>query len=178
VVADLKAPDLETRVAIVKKKAELQGKMIPNEIALLLASSIKTNIRDLEGSLSRLLAFSDLMNHELTVDFAQEVLRDQIKPDMARVDVSDIQRLVSKHFNVTEESLRGKRRTDVIAFPRQVGMYIARSVTDLSFADIGMKFGGRDHSTVLHACSKIEALMSTDKELRQVVEDLMGAVNS
>jgi len=178
VVADLKAPDLETRVAIVKKKAELQGKMIPNEIALLLASSIKTNIRDLEGSLSRLLAFSDLMNHELTVDFAQEVLRDQIKPDLARVDVSDIQRLVSKHFNVTEESLRGKRRTDVIAFPRQVGMYIARSVTDLSFADIGMKFGGRDHSTVLHACSKIEALMATDKELRQVVEDLMGAVNS
>jgi len=111
VVADLKAPDLETRVAIVKKKAELQGKNIPNEIALLLASSIKTNIRDLEGSLSRLLAFSDLMNHELTVDFAQEVLRDQIKPDLARVDVSDIQRLVARHFNVTEESLRGKRRT-------------------------------------------------------------------
>jgi len=178
VVADLKAPDLETRVAIVKKKAELQGKNIPNEIALLLASNIKTNIRDLEGSLSRLLAFADLMNHELSVDFAQEVLRDQIKPDLARVDISDIQRLVARHFQVSEESLRGKRRTDVIAFPRQVGMYIARSVTDLSFADIGMKFGGRDHSTVLHACSKIEALMSSDKELRVVVEELISNVNS
>ena len=178
VVADLKAPDLETRVAIVKKKAELQGRNIPNEIALLLASSIKTNIRDLEGSLSRLLAFADLMSHELTIDFAQEVLRDQIKPDLARIDISDIQRLVAKHFNVTEESLRGKRRTDVIAFPRQVGMYIARSVTDLSFADIGMKFGGRDHSTVLHACSKIEALMSTDRELRTVVEDLISNIST
>jgi chromosomal replication initiator protein len=178
VVADLKAPDLETRVAIVKKKAELQGRNIPNEIALLLASHIKTNIRDLEGSLSRLLAFADLMNHELTVDFAQEVLRDQIKPDLARIDISDIQRLVARHFNVTEESLRGKRRTDVIAFPRQVGMYIARSVTDLSFADIGMKFGGRDHSTVLHACSKIEALMATDRELRVVVEDLIASIST
>ena len=178
VVADLKAPDLETRVAIVKKKAELQGRNLPNEIALLLASHIKTNIRDLEGSLSRLLAFADLMNHELTVDFAQEVLRDQIKPDLARIDISDIQRLVARHFNVTEESLRGKRRTDVIAFPRQVGMYIARSVTDLSFADIGMKFGGRDHSTVLHACSKIEALMATDRELRVVVEDLIASIST
>ena len=178
VVADLKAPDLETRVAIVKKKAELQGRNIPNEIALLLASSIKTNIRDLEGSLSRLLAFADLMNHEMTVDFAQEVLRDQIKPDLARIDISDIQRLVSRHFNVTEESLRGKRRTDVIAFPRQVGMYIARATTDLSFADIGMKFGGRDHSTVLHACSKIEALLTTDRELRIVVEDLISSIST
>ncbi len=175
---DLKAPDLETRVAIVKKKAELQNRTIPNEVCLLLASSIKTNIRDLEGSLSRLLAFADLMNQKMTVEFAQEVLRDQIKPDMARVDVSDIQRLVSRHFNVSEESLRGKRRTDVIAFPRQIGMYIARATTDLSLADIGNKFGGRDHSTVLHACSKIEALMSTDQELRLVVEELISNIST
>src|SRR6267378_2406376 len=174
---DLKAPDLETRVAIVKKKAELQNRSVPNEVCLLLASSIKTNIRDLEGSLSRLLAFADLMNQKLTVDFAQEVLRDQIKPDMARVDVSDIQRLVARHFNVSEESLRGKRRTDVIAFPRQVGMYIARATTDLSLADIGGKFGGRDHSTVLHACSKIEGLMSSDRELRIVVEELIATIS-
>jgi chromosomal replication initiator protein len=178
VVADVKAPDLETRVAIVKKKAELQGRTIPNEVALLLASNIKNNIRDLEGSLSRLLAFADLMNQKMTVDFAQEVLRDQIKPDLARLDISDIQRLVARHFNVSEESLRGKRRTDVIAFPRQVGMYIARAVTDLSFADIGAKFGGRDHSTVLHACSKIEALLATDKDLRSVVEELIANLNT
>ncbi len=178
VVADLQAPDLETRVAIVKKKAELQRRNVPDEIALLLASNIKNNIRDLEGSLSRLLAFSDLMNHELTVEFAQEVLRDQIKPDLARIDVSDIQRHVARHFNVTEESLRGKRRTDVIAFPRQVGMYIARAVTDLSLAEIGSKFGGRDHSTVLHACNKIETLMATDRELRTVIEDLMASLST
>jgi chromosomal replication initiator protein len=178
VVADLQAPDLETRVAIVKKKAELQGRNLPNEIALLLASNIKTNIRDLEGSLSRLLAFSDLMNHELSVEFAQEVLREQIKPDLARIDVSDIQRLVARHFNVTEESLRGKRRTDTIAFPRQVGMYIARAVTDLSLAEIGAKFGGRDHTTVLHACNKIEGLIGTDRELRVVIEDLMASVGN
>jgi len=173
-VADLQPPDLETRVAIVKKKAELQGRNLPNEIALLLASNIKTNIRDLEGSLSRLLAFADLTQSNLTVEFAQEVLRDQIKPDLQRVDVLDIQRCVSRHFGVSEESLRGKRRTDTIAFPRQVGMYITRSITELSLADIGAKFGGRDHTTVLHACQKIENLMQTDRDLRVTVEDLMA----
>jgi len=177
--ADLLAPDLETRVAIVKKKAELQSRNLPNEIALLLASNIKSNIRDLEGSLSRLLAFADLMGaKELSVEFAQEVLRDQIKPDLARIDVSEIQRAVAKRWDVTEESLRGKRRTDVIAFPRQVGMYIARVMTDLSLNEIGAKFGGRDHSTVLHACNKIEALLATDSELRSVVEDLMASLGN
>ena len=175
---DLKAPDLETRVAIVKKKAELQKRTVPNEVCLLLASSIKTNIRDLEGSLSRLLAFADLMNHDLTVDFAQEVLRDQIKPDMARVDVSDIQRLVARHFNVSEESLRGKRRTDVIAFPRQVGMYIARSTTDLSLADIGGKFGGRDHSTVLHACKRVTQRIQTDSSASGELAELKQAIDA
>jgi chromosomal replication initiator protein len=177
VVADLQAPDLETRVAIVKKKAEMQGRNLPNEIALLLASNIKTNIRDLEGSLARLLAFADLTSQALTVEFAQEILRDQIKPDLHRVDVHDIQRLVARRFNVTDESLRGKRRTDTIAFPRQIGMYITRTITDLSLAEIGAKFGGRDHSTVLHACQKIEGLMSNDKEVRKTVEELMGTLN-
>jgi len=177
VVADLQAPDLETRVAIVKKKAEMQGRNLPNEIALLLASNIKTNIRDLEGSLARLLAFSDLTNQPLTVEFAQEVLRDQIKPDLQRIDVHEIQRLVARHFSVTEESLRGKRRTDTIAFPRQIGMYITRTITDLSLAEIGAKFGGRDHTTVMHACQKIDGLMQNDKEIRKTVEELMGALN-
>jgi len=177
VVADLQAPDLETRVAIVKKKAEMQGRNLPNEIALLLASNIKTNIRDLEGSLSRLLAFSDLTNQPLSVEFAQEVLREQIKPDLQRVDVHEIQRLVARHFSVTEESLRGKRRTDTIAFPRQIGMYITRTITDLSLAEIGGKFGGRDHTTVMHACQKIEGLMSNDKEIRKTVEELIGVLN-
>jgi chromosomal replication initiator protein len=178
VVADIQPPDLETRVAIVKKKAEMQGRMVPNEIALLLASNIKNNIRDLEGSLARLLAFADLTNSKLTVEFAQDVLRDQIKPDLVRFDVHDIQRIVSRHFNVTEESLRGKRRTDTIAFPRQIGMYIARTLTDLSLAEIGAKFGGRDHTTVLHACQKIEALMSSDPEVRGVIEELMAQLTA
>jgi chromosomal replication initiator protein len=178
VVADLQAPDLETRVAIVKKKAEMQGRNLPNEIALLLASNIKTNIRDLEGSLARLLAFSDLTNQPLSIEFAQEVLRDQIKPDLQRVDVHEIQRLVARHFSVTEESLRGKRRTDTIAFPRQIGMYITRTITDLSLAEIGSKFGGRDHTTVMHACQKIEGLMANDKDIRKTVEELMGVLNS
>jgi chromosomal replication initiator protein len=178
VVADIQPPDLETRVAIVKKKAVLQNRMVPNEIALLLASNIKNNIRDLEGSLARLLAFAELTNSKLTVEFAQDVLRDQIKPDLVRFDVHDIQRIVSRHFNVTEESLRGKRRTDTIAFPRQIGMYIARTLTDLSLAEIGAKFGGRDHTTVLHACQKIEALISNDPEMRGVVEELMAQLTA
>ena len=178
VVADLQAPDLETRVAIVKKKADLQGRALPNEIALFLASNIKTNIRDLEGSLSRLLAFSDLTSQPLSLEFAQEVLREQMKPDRSRIDVADIQRHVARHFNVSDESLRGKRRTDTIAFPRQVGMYIARTMTDLSLAEIGAKFGGRDHTTVIHACQKIENLLLSDRELRSVVEDLMTGLSN
>ena len=177
VVADLQPPDLETRVAIVKKKADLQNRMLPNEVALFLASSIKTNIRDLEGSLSRLLALSDLTGHPLTLEFAQEALREQMKPDRSRVDVHEIQRVVSRHFNVSEESLRGKRRTDTIAFPRQVAMYLARTMTELSLSEIGGKFGGRDHTTVLHACGKIEGLLATDRELRASIEDLMTALS-
>jgi len=177
VVADLQPPDLETRVAIVRKKAELQGRSLPNEIALFLASNIKTNIRDLEGSLSRLLAFSDLTGQPITLEFAQEVLREQMKPDRARLDVHDIQRVVARHFSVSEESLRGKRRTDTIAFPRQVAMYLARTMTDLSLAEIGAKFGGRDHTTVLHACQKIETLLPGDRELRAAVEDLMAGLS-
>ena len=177
VVADISPPDLETRVAIVKKKADLQGRSLPNEVALFLASSIKTNIRDLEGSLSRLLAFSDLTSQPLTLEFAQEVLREQMKPDRSRLEVSDIQRHVARHFNVSEESLRGKRRTDTIAFPRQVGMYLARTMTDLSLAEIGAKFGGRDHTTVIHACQKIESLLPNEPDLRATVEDLMANLN-
>ena len=105
------------------------------------------------------------------------MLRDQIKPDLARVDVLDIQRAIAKHFGVSEESMRGKRRTETIAFPRQIGMYVTRSITDLSLAEIGAKFGGRDHTTVMHACQKIENLMVTDRELRLVVEDLMAVLS-
>jgi chromosomal replication initiator protein len=177
VVADLQAPDLETRVAIVKKKADLQGRFLPNEVALFLASNIKTNIRDLEGSLSKLLALSDLTSHPLTLEFAQESLREQMRPDRSRIDSHEIQRMVARHFNVSEESLRGKRRTDTIAFPRQVAMYLTRTMTDLSLAEIGGKFGGRDHTTVLHACGKIEGLLATDRELRATVEDLMASLN-
>jgi chromosomal replication initiator protein len=177
VVADLQAPDLETRVAIVRKKAELQGRSLPNEIALFLASAIKTNIRDLEGSLSRLLAFSDLTGQAITLEFAQEVLREQMKPDRSRIEVHDIQRAVARHFNVSEESLRGKRRTDTIAFPRHVAMYLTRTMTDLSLAEIGGKFGGRDHTTVLHGCQKIESLLPGDRELRVAVEDLMAGLS-
>src|SRR5258705_4226972 len=143
VIADLQAPDLETRVAIVKKKAELQGRNIPNEIALLLASNIKTNIRELEGSLSRLIAFSDLTGQPLSIEFAQEVLRDQINPDLARVDVLDIQRAIAKQFGVSEESMRGKRRTETIAFPRQIAMYVTRSLTDIQLAQFGATSGQR-----------------------------------
>jgi chromosomal replication initiator protein len=177
VVADLQAPDLETRVAIVKKKADLQGRSLPNEVALFLGSNIKTNIRDLEGSLSRLLALSELTSHPITLEFAQEALREQMKPNQARIEVHEIQRVVARHFNVSEESMRGKRRTDSIAFPRQVAMYLARTMTELSLAEIGGKFGGRDHTTVIHACGKIEGLLATDRELRASVEDLMAALS-
>lgn len=164
VVADLQPPDLETRIAILRKKAEAEKLFVPDDVILFIASQIRSNIRELEGSLIRIVAFSSLTGTALTVDSARETLKDIIIKEEASqpITIDRIQQVVTKHFNLDMKDMRSRRRTDAIAFPRQIAMYLARSMTELSTTEIGESFGGKDHTTVMHACNKIKGKMSTD----------------
>ena len=177
-VTDVKPPDLETRVAILKRRAAANGHEIPNEVALLIASRVRANVRHLEGVLVRLTALTELSRSKITVGLAEEVLRDYASPDEPAISPERITLLTAEHFGVTVEAIRGKRRTNNIALPRQVAMYLVRQKTSLSLSDIGAWFK-RDHTTVLHACTKIEALRARDARLaaalREITERLGGA---
>jgi chromosomal replication initiator protein len=164
VVADIQPPDLETRIAILRKKAATERIFVPDDVILYIASQIRSNIRELEGSLIRIVAFSSLTGTPLTVDAARETLKDIASAaEAARpITIEDIQQVVAKHFNLDIKDMRSKRRTDAIAFPRQIAMYLARTLTEGSTTEIGESFGGKDHTTVMHACNKIKAKMSSD----------------
>lgn len=165
VIADIQAPDLETRIAILRKKAEEERLYIPDDVVLYIATQIKSNIRELEGSLLRITAFSAFTGTPLTVDSVQRILKDVVKPpeNAAPITIDNIQKVVSKHFNLDVKDMKSKKRTDAIAFPRQIAMYLARTLTDeFSTNEIGDAFGGKDHTTVMHACNKIKARMATD----------------
>lgn len=165
VIADIQPPDLETRIAILRKKAEEEKLYIPDDVILYIATQIKSNIRELEGSLLRIAAFSAFTGTPLTVDSVQKILKDVVRPpeDAAPITIERIQAVVATHFNLDVKDLKSKRRTDAVAFPRQIAMYLARTLTDeFSTTEIGEAFGGKDHTTVMHACNKIKARMSTD----------------
>ena len=175
-IADTQPPDFETRVAILKKKAELDRLPLPEEVAYFIATQIKSNIRELEGSLVRIRAFCTLSGRELSLDLAQEVLANILGPDERRVSVEDIQRRVAEVFTVKPQDLRAKIRTKAVAFPRQVAMYLARQLTSDSYADIGRGFGGKDHTTVLHAVKKIEALLHDDPKFQRTLDAIINTV--
>jgi chromosomal replication initiator protein len=164
VVADIQAPDLETRIAILRKKAAAERIFVPDDVILYIASQIRSNIRELEGSLIRIVAFSSLTGTPLTVDSARETLKDIASAAEATrpITVEVIQQVVAKHFNLDIKDMRSKRRTDAIAFPRQIAMYLARTLTECSTTEIGEGFGGKDHTTVMHACNKIKSKMASD----------------
>ena len=165
VIADIQPPDLETRIAILRKKAEAEHLYIPDDVILYIATQVKSNIRELEGSLLRITAFSAFTGTPLTVDSVQKILRDVVRPpeDTTPITMERIQKIVAKHFNLEVKDMKSKKRTDAIAFPRQIAMYLARTLTDeFSTTEIGDAFGGKDHTTVMHACNKIKARMGTD----------------
>jgi chromosomal replication initiator protein len=164
VIADVQSPDLETRIAILRKKSDMTNLNVPEDVILFVASHIKTNIRELEGSLTRIVAFASLTGAPLTVDTARQVLKDLLTaPDSTiPITVELVQRVVSRHFNLDLRDMKSKRRTDAIAFPRQVAMYLSRTMTELSTPEIGSQFGGKDHTTVMHACNKIKNKLSGD----------------
>ncbi|MCB4792235.1 MAG: chromosomal replication initiator protein DnaA [Elusimicrobia bacterium] len=165
VIADIQPPDLETRIAILRKKAEAEHLYIPDDVILYIATQVKSNIRELEGSLLRITAFSAFTGTPLTVDSVQKILRDVVRPpeDAMPITIDRIQKIVAKHFNLDVKDMKSKKRTDAVAFPRQIAMYLARTLTDeFSTTEIGEAFGGKDHTTVMHACNKIKARMGSD----------------
>src|SRR5262245_46613304 len=176
-IADIQAPDFETRVAILKKKAALERVLLPDDVAYLIAGRVKSNIRELEGSLTRMIAFCALTGREMTVDLAQEVLLDLWGEDEKIITIEQIQRRACDFFGLKISDLKAKTRTKAIAFPRQVAMYLARQMTHSSLSEIGRAFGGKDHTTVLHAVDKIQTLLQEDPKLRKTIDSLIQSIN-
>jgi chromosomal replication initiator protein len=176
-IADIQPPDFETRVAIIKKKAALERVRLGDDVAYLIASRIKSNIRELEGSLTRMIAFCALTGREMSVDLAQEVLGELWGEDEKVITIDQIQRRVCDFFGLKMSDLKAKNRTKAIAFPRQVAMYLSRSTTYSSPSEIRRAFGGKDHTTVLHAVDKIQTLLQEDPKLRKTIDGLVQSVN-
>jgi len=175
-IADIQPPDFETRVAILKKKAELDHLALPDDIAFFIANKVKSDIRELEGSLVRIRAFCSLSGRELTLDLVQEVLTSIWGTEERLITIDEIQRRVGEVFGVKPLDLRAKTRTKAVAFPRQVAMYLTRQLRSDSFADIGRAFGGKDHTTVLHAVHKIEALLQDDPKFRKTLDHIINTM--
>ncbi|MCR3761119.1 chromosomal replication initiator protein DnaA [Clostridium felsineum] len=172
-IADIQAPDFETRIAILKKKADVEHLNIPNDVMVYIATQIKSNIRELEGALIRIVAFSSLTNKEISVDLASEALKDIISSKQNKqITIDLIQDVVSSYFNLRVEDFKSARRTKNIAFPRQIAMYLSRKLTDMSLPKIGEAFGGRDHTTVIHAYEKISSTLKEDNDLKYTINEI------
>jgi chromosomal replication initiator protein len=169
-IADIQPPEFETRLAIVKKKAEQEGISLPSDVEFFLAKSIKSNVRELEGSLINLAAHASLDGRKIDLEFATETLKKVITH--ISLTVENVQETVCKHFSVSLSDLKGKKRTRSISFPRQIAMYLCRTGLNTSFPEIGERFGGKDHTTALAACRKIQRLMADDLDVRSRVESL------
>lgn len=179
-VADLQQPDLETRIAILRNRCEQEGAgmRLPDDVLLLLADRIRGNVRDLEGCLVRLFAWASLANQEITIDLAEEVLGQYVGVEPDHITPERIVAAVGEKFGVKTEALVGKRRTQVIALPRQVAMYLMRQLTDLSLVEIGRAFGGRDHTTVIYACDKIARRINAEDPFREKINGLISTLAS
>jgi chromosomal replication initiator protein len=177
-ITDIQAPDLETRIAILRKKVKTDAIHIPDsQVLTFIASRISTNIRELEGALTRVVAFSSLTGRPMTVDLAQEVLKDVFpQGELPEVSVERIQEAVIERFGMSMQELVGDRRSQAIVYPRQVAMYLCRELTDSSLPKIGKKFGGRDHTTVIHATSKIARLLQEDRSVYNLVQELTARI--
>jgi chromosomal replication initiator protein len=172
-MVDIQPPDLETRIAILMKKAEDDKLEISFDIIEYIASHIKRNVRELEGTMVRLLALSSLYRKDITMELAQKVLEDILGRDaFMGITIDHVVKYTSKEWKVSERQLMGKGRKMEVAMARQIAMYISRELTSASLFNIGMHLGGRDHSTVIHACRTIEKKMSEDKELKKRIEKM------
>jgi chromosomal replication initiator protein len=171
-IADIQPPDLETKVAILQKKAETEHVVLPTDVALFIASNIRSNVRELEGALIRLTAYSSLTGAEITLQTAQDVLKNVIDSQVRKVTIDSIQKAVCEQFGLKMIEIKAKNNSHVIVFPRQIAMYLAKHLTDASLPEIGRQFGGKHHTTVLHSVDKIEQQRKSDKDLNRVLNKL------
>src|SRR6056297_2962700 len=179
-ITDIQKPDLETRIAILRKKADLENLKIPNEVVIYIADNIQSNIRELEGALIKVIAYSSLVDKEIDIDLAESALKDLIvkEEEPREVNIDLIKEVVVDYYNLKEEDMTSKKRTQKIAFPRQIAMYLSRELTDLSLPHIGEEFGGRDHTTVIHAYNKIEKRIEEDQEFAKVTNKIIARINN
>lgn len=178
-ITDITPPDLETRIAILRKKARAEKLDIPNEVMVYIANQINSNIRELEGALIRVVAYSSLVNQDITTDLTAEALKDIVSNKQPKmVTIEHIQQVVADHFNLQVSDLKAKKRTQNIAFPRQIAMYLSRELTDHSLPKIGQEFGGRDHTTVIHAYDKIKNALQSDASLQKNIKQLIEMVKN
>jgi chromosomal replication initiator protein len=178
-IADIEPPDLETKIAILKRKADLEGIFLPDDVAFYIASKIKSNIRELEGSLVRLIAISSLRGVPISKALAQDAIRNFVPIENEEgITMEKIARIVAAHYKLTVEELKSKNNSRQIAFPRQVAMYLCKKLTKNSFPEIGRAFGGKHHTTVIHSFEKIDALIREDKNFHRIINDLIDCICS
>ena len=172
-IADIEPPDLETKIAILKRKGDLLGVSIPDDVAILIAGRVKSNIRELEGSLVRLIAISSLRGEPISKTIAQDSIRNLAKEEESGVvTIQQIQKLVASAYKLTCEELVSKNNARQISHPRQVAMYLCKNLTKHSYPEIGRAFGGKHHTTVMHSVEKIETLVATDETLQRLIAEL------
>ena len=175
-IADIQPPDLETKVAIIRKKAERQSITIPDNVALYIASKIKSNIRELEGALVRLIAFCSLRGSEITLQMAQETLHNILGTGDRAVSIEMIQKTIADHFKMRVQELKSKNNSKSVALPRQICMYLCKRITGASLPQIGREFGNKHHTTVLHSINKIEELRNQDRELNKQIQAFLDSL--
>ena len=171
-IADIQPPDLETKVAILQKKAEQERITLPTDVALFIASNIRSNVRELEGALIRLVAHSSLTNTDITLPYSQQVLKNFIDSQARKVTIESIQKAVAEQFGLRLLEIKAKNNSRAIVYPRQIAMYLAKHLTEASLPEIGRQFGGKHHTTVLHSVEKIEETRKTDKDLNRMLNKL------
>ena len=176
-IADLQQPDVETRIAILRKKSEEEGIAINEDVIQLLAANLKSNIREIEGALIRLGAYASLTGQQITVVMAKNILRDLLGSKRKVITTEDIQEAVANRFHVKISDLKSKRRTKTLVYPRQIAMFLCRDLTDASFPEIGRDFGGKDHTTIIHACKQMKKFQETDSTLRSTLESLKEEIS-
>jgi chromosomal replication initiator protein len=172
-IADIQPPDLETKVAILKKKAETEGIPLPDNVAIYIAGKIKSNIRELEGSLIRLIAYASLTGREISLQLAQDVLRNVLQHDEKAITIEIIQKFVSDYYQLKVGELKSRNNSKSVAMPRQIAMYLCKSLTNASLPEIGKSFGGKHHSTVIHSIRKIEALRKRDGDFNTLINNFL-----
>lgn len=176
---DLQTPTFETKIAIIKKKLEIEGKIFPNDVIELIANTIQTNVRDLEAAITNIHAYADLTGEKISLESAMIRLKATFAGSYApqgNISTSKVQKIIADYFDITVNDLKSKRKTKNIVYPRQLAMYILRQITDLSTTEIGLEFGGRDHTTVMHACQKIDDLKKVDPNIESTIRNLIRSV--